>query len=50
MVLFGGIYPWVGTLPDEQARNAVLGGVQAAMVFYIFAFTLFIRVRRTPRP
>ena len=45
MVLFVGVYPLSGTIPDEQRRNAILGGVQAGMIFYIFAYTLYIRVR-----
>lgn len=46
MVLFLCLFPRIGLLPDEQQRNAILGGVQAAMIFHIFALTLFVRLRR----
>ncbi len=45
MVIFSGIYPLAGSIPDEQQRNAILGGAQAGMILYIFAYTLFTRIR-----
>ena len=45
MVLFLCAFPFTGLIPDEQKRNAILGAVQVGMIFYIFAFSLFVRVR-----
>jgi hypothetical protein len=45
MLLFLSAYPLAGLIPDEQKRNAVLGGVQVGMIFYTFALTLFVRIR-----
>lgn len=47
MALFMAGYPFVGLLPDEQKRNAFEGMVQVAMIAYVFALTLYVRVRST---
>ena len=44
MALFMGGYPFAGLL-DEQKRNAFEAIVQAAMIAYIFALTLFVRLK-----
>jgi hypothetical protein len=44
MALFMGGYPFAGLL-DEQRRNAFEAIVQAAMIAYVFALTLFVRIR-----
>jgi hypothetical protein len=44
MALFMGGYPFAGLL-DEQKRNAFEAITQAAMIAYIFALTLFVRIK-----
>jgi len=46
MALFMAGYPFAGLL-DEQKRNAFEGIVQVAMIAYVFALTLYVRVRST---
>jgi hypothetical protein len=46
MALFMVGYPFVGLLPDDRKRNAIEGGIQIAMIAYVFLLTLFIRVRK----
>jgi hypothetical protein len=50
MALFMAGYPFIGLLPDEQKRNVSEGIVQAAMIVYVFALTLYTRVRSTFLP
>jgi hypothetical protein len=45
MALFMAGYPFIGLLPDEQKRNTFEGMVQVAMIAYVFALTLYVRVR-----
>jgi hypothetical protein len=45
MVLFMAGYPRIGLLMDEQKRNAIEGGIQVAMIAYVFVLTLFVRMR-----
>ena len=45
MALFMAGYPFIGLLPNEQRRNAFEGMVQVAMIAYVFALTLYVRVR-----
>jgi hypothetical protein len=49
MVLFMAGYPRIGLLMDEQKRNAIEGGIQVAMIAYVFVLTLFVRMRSLSR-
>ena len=47
MALFMAGYPFIGLLPDEQKCNVSEGMAQVAMIVYVFALTLYTRVRST---
>jgi len=45
MALYMAGYPFIGLMLDERKRNAIEGAVQVGMIAYVFALTLFVRVR-----